>query len=306
MLSCPFHSERTPSGRVYHSSASRSPGFFKCYGCGVTKPWNELAPALGLKPYTWTKPQEHKAYKIIRKRETEERERTMVHGDLPRNKVWREIPTNLLISIGCRKSYWHYTDEDVKGKPFVYMPVEVLGELRGHICARLKKHPDRPSYINASGGWSKDYGLFPYDYARSKSPTVLVLVEGPRDALHLIKHGIMAVAILGTQAWSARKSRMIELMGVTHVVLCMDGDDAGLKAIELIQPQLQHLVNTHVFSLTGKDSPYWKFRNKEEPSKAAKAKGVELWDPQSLPAHKLEQLRALTRRLASSAGSMAA
>jgi len=76
-------------------------------------------------------------------------------------------------------------------------------------------------------------------------------------------------------------------------VLCMDGDDAGKKAIELIEPQLEGLINTTVFDLCGPDSPYDQFADEDEPSKVAKAAGVELWDPGNMPLNKVKELKAL-------------
>src|SRR5258706_15928061 len=55
-LLCPFHQENTPSCRVFHSSTTRSPGYFKCMGCGASGNWDMLAPKLGLKSYEGSKP----------------------------------------------------------------------------------------------------------------------------------------------------------------------------------------------------------------------------------------------------------
>jgi hypothetical protein len=212
------------------------------------------------------------------------------HKPLPANKVWRGIKTNLLIEIGC-------TLVQQYGEKFIYMPVNIKGEERGFIRARLKKVKDKPSYLNKAGKWSEKFGLFPYDYAvnmmRSKTINRLVLVEGPRDALRLLSEGIPAVAILGTQSWSKRKSMLIELSGAKAAVTCFDGDAAGLDATELVNDGLTGLIKTVNFSLTGKDSPYWSYRKHDEPSKAAKEDGVELWDPGNMPANKVEQLREL-------------
>jgi hypothetical protein len=211
---------------------------------------------------------------------------------LPKNKVWREIATNLLIDIGCKRIRQY--DE-----PFIYMPVNVRGEERGYIRARLRKKKDKPSYLNKAGKWSERYGLFPYDYTVRDKPSCIVLVEGPRDALRLLLLGIPAIAILGTQSWSKRKAQLLELSGAEHVILCFDGDDAGLGAEKLVLPSLKPLLDVHLFDLRGKDSPYWKFRNEDEPSKAAKLEGVELWDPGSMPMKKVNQLKRLIRTLSS-------
>lgn len=294
-VACPFHSENTPSGRIFHAPDTRSPGYFRCYGCGKKAQWDELAPKLGLKPYQWAPPTDQYAYALRAREETKDRK--LVFYPLPGGKVWRQIRTDFLLTIGARMCRVIYPD-GVRSQKMLYFPVMVKGELRGYIRARTRKVADKPSYLNAPGDWSHDYGLFLYDQAVALmlklGLTTIVLCEGPRDALRLQTLGIPAIAILGTQSWSKRKSQMIELTGATRVVLAMDGDDAGLAAIELIKPLLHQMVQqVRVLNLTGKDSPYWKFRNEDEPSKAAKARGVDLWDPGNMPIEKVEELRSL-------------
>lgn len=294
-VSCPFHSERTPSGRVFHSATSENPGYFKCYGCGQTGNWDEVAPKLGLSPYKWSKPV--KQYAVpLRPADAEPDEPDLKFSSIPKGKVWRQIKTDFLISLGCKKVRVIY-DGFRPGPVMLYLPVMVKGRERGFIRARLKKVDGKPSYLNKSGGWSKDYGLFLYDQAvalmHESGIKTLALVEGPRDALRLMSIGIPAIAILGTQSWSKRKSRMIELTGARRVVLCMDGDDAGLAAIELIKPLLVDLIRVRTFSLTGPDSPYWHYRSEDEPTKTMKAKGIESWDPGNMPLKKVKELKAV-------------
>lgn len=295
---CPFHSERTPSGRIFHASKTKSPGYFKCYGCGRVAKWDELAPHLGLKPIQWARPEEEFATPLRSRADEVNEEREMILEDLPAGKFWRSIPTDFLIEVGCKRGHFYYPGSDVHGKPWVWMPVFINEELRGYSRGRLRKESDKPSYINSKGGWTKDYGLFPYDFTKklTKKKRYVVLVEGQRDALRLLLAGIPALAIMGTQNWSVCKSRMIEMLDIDFAVLMMDGDCAGLQAVKLIEPQLSPLVNTEVFSLAGRGSPYWAFRKEEEPSKAAKAAGVELWDPQNLPSAKLKELRTYLQK----------
>lgn len=294
---CPFHSESTPSGRVFHSSSSNSPGFFKCYGCGHTVPWNELAPMIGLKPYTWTKPTQQFA-RALPSREEEEvaRKLKLRHRPVPPGKIWRQIKTDTLIKIGATR----VTIPGTNAPTMLFFPVMVKGKQRGYIRARMRKSlTGDPSYLNAKGGWSKDFGLFLYDQAvelmTKTGGDTIVLVEGPRDALRLYELGIPVIAILGTTSWSQRKSRIVEMTGVRRLILAFDGDDAGKKAHEFITPQLEGLVETTKFDLCGKDSPYWQFRNEDEPSKAAKKAGVNLWDPGNMPMNKVRQLKKLLK-----------
>ena len=291
---CPFHSERTPSLRIFHSTNSRSPGYGRCYGCGVKSPWDELSVKLGLKPYRHFKPTQQFARPVVKPKELVYDDQNFEFKKLPPGKFWRDISTDLLIDVGCKKISQY-------GEPFIFMPVIIRGEERGYIRARLRKKKDKPSYLNKPGKWSETQGLFPYDYAvnmmREKDYNSLVLVEGPRDALRLLSLGIPAIAILGTQSWSKRKSNLIELSGAENVILCFDGDDAGLLAERKILPLLENLAMVHVFDLRKRDSPYWNFRKESEPSKAAKAAKVELWDPCNMPLKKAKQLKKFVRTL---------
>jgi hypothetical protein len=284
-IACPSHAEVTPSFRVFHSPTTRSPGYGKCYGCGFHGAWDQWAAQAGLKPLGDSKPSERFSHQFIAEL-SDEAPDSLVFSDLPENKRWRTIPTNLLIALGARMVTVYSTK-------YVYLPVNVLGEERGYIKARLRKEEDKPSYVNSKGRWGRDYGLFPFDYVMGRSPVVIVLVEGQRDALRLIAHGIPAMSILGTQSWSAKKAALLDIAGVEHAILAFDGDDAGKGAVEVVTPELSKLMDVTRFDLCGKDSPYWKFRKEEFPSKAAKAAGVTLWDPGNMPVSKINELKTV-------------
>lgn len=307
---CPFHSEKSPSCRVFHADTTRAPGFFRCYGCGADGSWDKLAEALQLEGFSKRKPKvefanmalldlsdKGKAVKLVKDK--------MTFRDLPRDKLWRGIKTNMLIDLGARicivdKS--HIMNEWGKPigklKPALWLPVYIRGKLRGYIRARFRKseNPKIPSYLNAGGQWSKTDGLFPFDYAikmmHDKGLTSIALVEGPRDALHLLQLGIPAVCILGTQSWTQQKARHLELAGVERAIPIMDGDCAGAKATKLITSTSEGLFRIVVIDLCKiKGSPYHQFKNEAEPSKAAKAAGVSLWDPATLPPELLKRIK---------------
>lgn len=290
LVLCPYHNEATPSFRIFHSPATKSPGYGKCYGCGASHKWDEFADKLGLKPIAYSKPTEMFTSSLRIKEDVEQEE--LKFFELPENKTWRGIKTNFLREVGAKRCVTQW------GTSFVYLPVMARQRLRGYVKARMRKEEDKPSYINSKGSWSQDAGLFLYDYAVREQPSYVVLVEGPRDGLRLNYLGIPTMSILGTQSWSAKKSRLLELSGVTTVVLCMDGDDAGIAADTKITEHLTSFVKVRTFSLHGKDSPYYAFRNEDEPSKAAKAKGVTLWDPGNMPLRKVRELKAFVEQLA--------
>ncbi len=307
-ICCPFHSEKTPSCRVFHSDTTQVPGYFKCYGCPAKGGWDDLAEALGLVGFAHRKPRDEFINFALLDASGKGKVETLVMDkmefrDLPRNKLWRSIKTNLLIALGARICVVDKSDVmDKWGKPIgklkpaVWLPVYIRGKLRGYIKARMKKHETLPSYINASGAWSKTHGLFPFDYAvkvmHDKGLKTMAAVEGPRDALHLLQRGIPAVCILGTQSWTEKKAKQLELAGVERLITIMDGDCAGKRATELIVDMSSSMFKVIAVKLWAlKGSPYRQFDSEDEPSKAAKAAGVSLWDPATMPDELLTRIK---------------
>ncbi len=302
LVICPFHAEKTPSGRVNHNAASKSPGWFKCYGCGHSAKWDEVAPKLGLKPMVHQKPADEFLNMSLLSPDVRASSREFIEEEiefepLPKGKTWRGIKTSLLTALGAKKCKVNHPEHGwLKTK--IYLPVFINKRLRGYIKARLTKHADYPSYINAKGGWSKTHGLFPFDFAIAMAKRLgirtIVLVEGPRDALRLLQLGIPAMCILGTQSWSATKSKLLEMAGLTRIVLMLDGDCAGIAATEMLKQKLAGMFKIFVVKLWDmKGSPYRQFKDEDEPSKAAKAAGVTLWDPGNAPDEILEKIKQL-------------
>lgn len=307
-VSCPFHSEKTPSGRIFHSESTLNPGYFKCYGCGHAAPWDEVAPRLHLQPYTKGPPKEERASPLMLLAKKQKalqiskgyREDKFKFWKLPKDKTWRTIPTNLLIELGgkmCLK--WSDDYQRWGSTKYIYMPVMVQGKQKGFFRARLKKDADLPSYYLAAtdgDNWSRRYGLWPYDFAidlmEQLGSSTMVLVEGQRDALRLLLQGIPAMCIFGTQSWSDNKCKLLELGGVETVVMFMDGDFAGISATEKIAPSLTRMFSTKIIKLWAiKGSPYRRVANKDDPAKAAKRLKLKCWDPGACPQWIIDKLK---------------
>jgi len=241
-----------------------------------------------LKPFTKQKAED--AYSVpLAKVEEEEKQERLKFKELPRGKIWREIKTNFLISIGAKFAFKYLEDYQRWSSKFIWLPVYVGGDLKGYIKARLRKDPTgkMPSYLNKKGPWSKRTGLFPFDSAinlmNELDSSTMVLVEGPRDALRLLSYGIPCMALLGTTSWTMFKPELLELHGVKRVIVMMDGDDAGIKASKLIIPDLKKLLEVKRIKLWDiEDSPYHEYRKlkTEEEKKAYKSN---LWDPGNCP-----------------------
>lgn len=260
MLQCPFHSDNSPSGRVSHdTSRPRSIGWYRCYaGCCEPMPWSAFSQQLGLQPFGPPPPEmevpkvKFDSYDGSFFEQDDELQRedlrlndlgpqSQEYLDLP-SAEWRGFSFDFLKSIGAKCAYATY-----HSAYYVYLPVNVNGQERGYIKALPRKPTGTkyPSYLNAPGTWAYNYGLFLFDQSinlmRKKGLTTVVITEGPRDGMRLLQAGIPAVSILGTNSWSNRKIRLLETAGVEHIVLCLDGDDAGANATR--------------FFLTGRQAP---------------------------------------------------
>jgi len=302
MIRCPYHSDNTPSG-----SLSLSPTFagsFRCFACGAKANWDDLAPRLNLQPFKRGEPKEEYALNFMTSSHeaTEEQEKLYQEDkfkfwDLPPNKRWRSIPTNLLIDLGGKLCVKWSDDYQCWGKTkFIYLPVMINGEQEGYFRARLKKEEDQPSYYNARGKWSFTQGLWPFDHSialmRSLKSSTMILVEGQRDALRLINYGIPAMCIFGTQSVGKAKVKHLELAGVQRLLIMMDGDAAGISGTEKIieaATGMFQLKTVKLWDMRG--SPYRKFLSHENPTKAAKEAGVELWDPMCVPEWVLDSIK---------------
>lgn len=301
-IRCPFHNDTNPSGSL--SLNTTWAGSFKCYSCGAKANWDQLAERLHLQPFKRGEPKEEyaidlmaRAQEFLATKETLYREDTFKFWDIPRNKRWRSIPTNLLIELGGRMCYkWSDEYQRWGSTKFIYLPVNINDEQVGFFRARLKKEGDQPSYYNAAGKWSLSQGLFPFDHSvhlmKKLESNTMVLVEGQRDCLRLIEHGIPAMCIFGTQAFGKAKAKTLELAGIKHLVVMMDSDEAGIKGTEKVQEACRGMFRLTILKLWDmKGSPYRQFLDHENPTKAAKAAGVELWDPCNCPQHILDKIK---------------
>jgi hypothetical protein len=100
------------------------------------------------------------------------------------------------------------------------------------------------------------------------------------------------MSILGTQGYSSHKAKLLELGGVSRIILMMDGDCAGIAATEKIAPMLRTAFDVEIIRLWNyKNSPIVKFMHLNEPTKEAKLAGVSLWDGCNCPEIILTKLK---------------
>lgn len=282
---CPFHPDRNPSATVnLDLDNQRVPlGWFNCFACRKSVPWNTLATTLGLKTIgkakksadDYVNPERFKD-ELLDSEDVDgnafdkEMSEELTFFDFQQPE-WRGVQTTLLEKVGARLCYLDRT-----GEFYVWLPVMVLGEMKGYVKACLEKPAEGPSYFNAKGKWSGQYGFLFYDYAvelaMKKGLNTVVLVEGPRDALRLLRYGIPAMAVLGALNWNDEKRYTLEQSGIENLILFFDGDDAGLAATKGIHKSVKTCFNIK------KIMKLWKERTPLISKKTGKQKRKKLAD----------------------------
>ena len=247
VILCPFHTDNSPSCSVNINPGARVPvGVYHCWSCGASGTWNKLAAKLGLAGFEdLDEVQETYMPRINVNLLSAD---TMTMEDLAQefgggilypfanNDEWRGIRGSVMNFIGARKML-----AQGEGQTSALLPVAVNGVLRGGIKASYGGN-EKKKYLYNGGSWIADYGLFPFDTVKDmlRSNANLVLVEGPRDALRLIANDIPAIAILGANAWTEEKRDRIIAMA-RGLVICMDGDDAGVRASNKVSRDLRRI-----------------------------------------------------------------
>ena len=259
-ICCPFHTEKTPSLLINLSTNSRYPaGSFKCMGCGEHGGWRKLADALGLRtPDNKGKAEvyeeaffngrldQHDSPDIVPKDKIKDSLGLVAIGR--QDKEWRGLPASYLTDVGGELV------EGKGGNRFLYFPCSVDGVVVGGIRAMLDVKEGEKTigvkYKNSPGEWSRNDGLYPYDYTamlldkfqKKHGFRGLCVVEGARDSLTLNYHGIPTVGILGTQSWGSIKHNRLLDLEPDFVLICMDGDNAGRKSeLTLFNDMVSHL-----------------------------------------------------------------
>lgn len=284
VIRCPFHNDTNPSLSV--KIKAPHVGAFKCFSCGEKGNYSKLADKLGIDTaaaaptpdlypgeyeslFAYTENQDTKDITSL----TDLTDRAARNLGISGESGWRGFPVEFLRDTVHAK---------VADSRYLYFPVMVNGKEVGYIRAFVRKEAGRPSYLNKKGSWARDSGLFLFDQALALQDgdvdsKIIILVEGPRDAMRLLRAGLPAVAILGTNNWSEQKLRRILLAGVEDIILCMDGDEAGVRGAHTIAESCEGMVRLHDFALHEWEGEY---------------------DPCNMPKNLLRRLRAMYRSVA--------
>lgn len=242
MVQCAFHEDGTPSMGVYmRIDGFRKLGDFNCLGCGAHGTWNEFAEKVGLTQIKeWNSKESHVGSVVTQELDDhllgdsnltlKSILRLMGSKDAqpwPESMDWRGIPGWLISDLGGR-----ITQDDFNNNVAVLFPIKAASKYVGAVKAIYKKkYSSQLGYLTMRGEWVRKYGLFPYHYTKKlieeNGYNFVILVEGPRDALRLLKLGIPALAILGSQNFSLSKVIYLKSLDIDIVYALPDNDKAG-------------------------------------------------------------------------------
>jgi 5S rRNA maturation endonuclease (ribonuclease M5) len=260
LVCCPFHDEKEPSCGVVVSTESTVPlGVFHCLGCNAKGGWNKFAQKTGLPEIQeWkfydsdlgsafsllTKQAQASLLGTFGKDGTKEdlysKIETKAAIPWPKHKEWRGYSGKLMSKLGAL-----YINDERMDELMLALPISVNGRIRGAVRAVIEKRSKKQSsYLTSKGKWVKKYGLFPFDYVKNemvkkKKLRYVVLVEGPRDALSLIRYGIPALAILGVQ--NLTKEKIVVVMSMfksIEILYYMPDRDKGGTLMSKTMKQL--------------------------------------------------------------------
>ena len=249
------HDLNTPS-----LSISKKTGRFHCFGCHIGGPsWNVLAALIGATPLgegegpdPFGTLNEEIGQRIKKAQPTT----AALPWDLePWQGGWRKVSARTMKKV--KASEWY--DDEMRCY-CVMLPIYMYKELQGWVARRLDKKKER-KYKN-NYGLDVRYWFYPFDVVAAMHKQVVVLVEGPYDALRLIDNGIPALAVLGSGNYSPESRVHLINLQTKRVVVATDGDAAGDKCRLTMTPSLEEFFKVKQFYCRLKSDP-GKFKQRE-------------------------------------------
>lgn len=182
---------------------------------------------------------------------------------------WRTISAELVQKLGGQREYSRFGEK-------LLLPAYQNGELKGNIHCALQRSD--LSYIYDAGPWNLTT-LFPYDYTRKilkrSQRRVILIGEGPRDALHLLDYDVPTLANLGgVYSWSKAKAELIAFLNPELIILAFDPDEIGKKLYHKAREDLRLVAPVKRLKFRkGR-----KGRQKEDPGNMAESRIYKLYN----------------------------
>lgn len=253
-VQCPFHDENTPSCSVNLSREADVPiGVFYCFGCGEKGSWNKFAEKTGLQTVKKWQAFEsdasgqaarfrNKAIEMMGQNNLSIQRLFDEIGNAvipwPKERKWRSYSGKLIHRVDGYCFNDSRRNSEDGGELMLVLPVYTNGRYRGGVRAFFEKQSNGLSYLTTKGDWVKSYGLLGYDYMQKKKlygAKAVVLVEGPRDWLRLVKNKIPSMAVLGANMFDDKKMQLLIALGIRQLYVLPDNDRAGKGMAMLIK-----------------------------------------------------------------------
>ena len=241
---CPYHVSDTGFSRTLNFNLNPNRinsvgfqvpvGYFYCWSCGRSGPWNEYAEYVGLEKLVETdNPDVSKNLMQIQwEDEYVEPDPSMifdVEDDWVRDDGVIKLKT--LRKFGAKIWMKVVNDNgDYISRRKMLLPALQNGENVGHVEVRLESEdidPD-PKYLNSPGVWSSQYWLGFDAVSEMFDTNYCCLVEGPADWLMMVQNRIPALPLLGVTSWSKTKRTALTVR-YDKLIVIGDGDAAGKK-----------------------------------------------------------------------------
>lgn len=272
LITCPYHSPIYPHFSYHRLSINLTPkfhdgsyvpvGLFHCWSCGKSGFFNQLINdkelpkerRLNVEPLPIAGSYEDKQLFNIKLEEKKETKFEEINKFLLSRweEDWRGIPAKLLRKMGA-KCYFDYNPNakdregnklDVVGRSrlLFYVYDEDCNKIGWIALANEKDRKNKRllKQKNMGGEWASKTVLFHEKYPDN---TPIVLVEGPFDALRLIKEGFQACAVLGAGNWSKEKRDLLASKA-SHLIILFDGDETGWKDSKIIEKDIKKYLPT--------------------------------------------------------------
>ncbi len=174
---------------------------------------------------------------------------------LKKHLLGKGYTENLLVEVGLISRTEKGSTYDRFRNRVMFPILDVVGNVIGFGGRVLDD--SKPKYLNTADTpiFDKSGNLYALNFAKNDKSGQVIVVEGYMDVVTLYQYGIeRAVASLGT-ALTARHARLLKRYA-NEVVLCYDGDGAGIKAAHKAVGLMREAdVKAKVITLDGAKDP---------------------------------------------------
>jgi len=234
-------------------------GTFRCWQCGWSGPWNILAEKMRMRRVNTSNDLTTESERVLAYHNQSGTEYQRLPHEVvkPWRGDWRDIPEKLLKKLGAE--LWldiRKVGKKHKSVKRLMFPVIMQKEEVGYIGAIIKKNKNEIKYKNSPGEWTSK-SFFPFNYVKKlikdRSIKIIILVEGPYDALRLLMNGIPALCVFGVKNWNSGKVPKLLSLNIDYVLTLGDNDKAGEDLNDIMEKDLEDSFEVLSYPYHSKD-----------------------------------------------------